>query len=127
MKLMGASPQEWRRLLDHANAGELTLDPEVGRGLDRVCSNYLDELEQILLEARRVAVVDGFGPFPSGQALKDKFSQKGSGTPQSIDAVLLEHIETVKLIQQVVAKSIANAQAVDESTGQAITNTGPEG
>nr|WP_081514138.1 hypothetical protein [Nocardia donostiensis] len=126
MDFMGADPQEWRRLLDHANAGELTLDPDVGNGLDKVCTDYLDHLDELLKTALTVREVDGFGPFPSGQALKEKFSQKGSGTPQSIDAILLEHIETVKLIRQVVAKSIANAQAVDESTGQAITNIGPD-
>lgn len=126
MDIMGADPKQWRQLLDSANAGELTLDPAVGEGLDKVCDTYLAHLEEIYEASLDVAVVDGFGPFPSGQALKEKFSLKGSGTPQSIDAILREHIETVKLIKQVVAKSIVNAQAVDESTGQAITKTGPD-
>lgn len=126
MDFGGADPKEWRRLLDHANAGELTLDPDAGSGLEQACDDYLAELDTIYMQVDRVAVVDGFGPFPSGQALKSKFSAKGSGTPQSIDAIIREHIETVKLIKQVVAKSIANAKDADQENSQQITQTGPQ-
>ncbi|MBF6413530.1 hypothetical protein [Nocardia cyriacigeorgica] len=124
--LGGADPQQWRQLLDQANSGELTLDRDVGAGLDQVCNDYLDKLDSILRTAGRVARVEGFGTFPSGDALTDKFSLKGSGDPQSIDAVILEHIETVKLIQQVVAKSIANLNETDQGTGQRVTQAGQD-
>ncbi|MFE3446707.1 hypothetical protein ACFXNW_27070 [Nocardia sp. NPDC059180] len=126
LDLGGVDPQQWRHLLDQANSGELTLDPDVGAGLDKVCTDYLDKLDEILRTAGRVARVEGFGTFPSGDALTEKFTQKGSGTTQSIDAVLLEHIETVKLIQQVVAKSIANLTETDQSTGQQVTKVGQD-
>lgn len=126
MELSGVDPQEWRRLLDRANAGELTLAPDAASSLGKVCDTYLDKLDSILREATRVSRVEGFGPFPSGQALQQKFSLKGTGTPQSIDAIIKEHIETVKLIKQVVAKSIANAEAVDQENSQRIVDTGSQ-
>ncbi|WP_280233800.1 hypothetical protein [Nocardia cyriacigeorgica] len=124
--LGGVDPQVWRNLLSRAEAGELALDPDVAANLDTACQTYLDKLDDALLKARNVANVEGFGTFPSGEALRDKFSLKGSGTPQSLDAVILEHIETVKLIKQVVAKSIANLTETDQDTGQQVTKTGQD-
>ncbi|NEW38695.1 hypothetical protein GV794_28000 [Nocardia cyriacigeorgica] len=122
--LGGADPQQWRSLLDQANAGQVTLDPEVGKGLNLVCENYLLKLDEAYDKVKHVSDVDGFGTFPSGTALKEKFTLKASGTDQSLNAVILEHIETVKLIQQVVAKSIANLTETDQGTGQQVTKTG---
>ncbi|NEW48170.1 hypothetical protein [Nocardia cyriacigeorgica] len=124
--LGGADPQQWRNLLSQAEAGDLTLDRNVGAGLDAVCQTYLDKLDDVLVNARRIANVEGFGTFPSGDALREKFSFKGSGSTQSIDAVLLEHVETVNLIRQVVAKSIANLEATDDGTGQQVTRAGQD-
>lgn len=126
MEVMGASHQEWQHLLDHANAGELSMDPSVGEGLDRVCADYLRKLESVLEYVPSISHIVGFGSLPSGEALRDKFEKKATGTDQSLDAVVRKHIDTVQLIRQVVAKSLANAREVDESTSQQITNTGPE-
>ncbi|MBF6087442.1 hypothetical protein [Nocardia cyriacigeorgica] len=124
--LGGVDPNQWRQLLDQANAGELTLDRDVGAGLDLVCQNYLDKLDLIYEKIQRVTDVEGFGSFPSGDALREKFSLKATGTNQSLDAVLMEHIETVKVIQQVVAKSIANLNETDQGTGQRVTQAGQD-
>ncbi|MBF6290212.1 hypothetical protein IU457_29215 [Nocardia cyriacigeorgica] len=75
---------------------------------------------------QQVTDIEGFGTFPSGLALREKFAFKATGTDQSLDAVLKEHIETVKLIQQVVAKSIANLTETDQNTGQQVTKTGQD-
>ncbi|CCF61296.1 conserved protein of unknown function [Nocardia cyriacigeorgica GUH-2] len=70
--------------------------------------------------------MEGFGGFDSGAELQSKFRDKATGTTQSIDSVIQEHIETVKLIQQVVAKSIANLTETDQNTGQQVTKTGQD-
>lgn len=124
--LGGVDPNQWRQLLDQANSGELTLDKNVGTGLDLVCRNYLDKLDLIFNKIQQVTDIEGFGTFPSGLALREKFAFKATGTDQSLDAVLKEHIETVKLIQQVVAKSIANLTETDQNTGQQVTKTGQD-
>ncbi|TLF58398.1 hypothetical protein [Nocardia cyriacigeorgica] len=124
--LGGADPQQWRDLLAQAEAGELTLDPEVGRGLNGVCENYLAKLDAIFEQVGHLDYVEGFGGFESSAALQSKFKDKATGTTQSMDAVVLEHIETVKLIQQVVAKSIANLTETDQGTGQRVTQAGQD-
>ncbi|WP_280213620.1 hypothetical protein [Nocardia cyriacigeorgica] len=121
-----AEQQTWQQLLDQANEGRLTLSRDVGDSLSKVCDDYMDKLGTVLEKVDRIRFVDGFGSFPSGEALASKFAEKGSGTPASIDAVILEHIETVKLIQQVVAKSIENLKATDDGTGQQVTKTGQD-
>ncbi|MBF6473416.1 MULTISPECIES: hypothetical protein [Nocardia] len=117
----GVNPTEWQRVLDLANSGEISLNPEIGKGLDRACDDYLDRLDAILQMADRVKVIDGFGPFPSGQALREKFAGKAAGTEQSLDAVLMQHIDAVKIAKEVVAKAIANFVELDQSRADQFT------
>ncbi|MGK8487639.1 hypothetical protein [Nocardia asiatica] len=117
----GVDPDEWRRLLDSANAGELTLHPEIGKGLDKVCDDYLDKLDGILESSTYVRRVSGFGPLPSGQALEEKFKLKATGTAQSLDAVLMQHIDAVKIAKEVVAKAIANFVELDRTRADQFT------
>ncbi|WP_369023171.1 hypothetical protein [Nocardia cyriacigeorgica] len=124
--LGGVDPGVWRGLLDQANSGDLTLDPEVGAALNTACENYLLKLDDIYTKTFDVREVQGFGGFDSSTDLQSKFRDKATGTTQSIDAVIQEHIETVKLIQQVVTKSIANLTETDQNTGQQVTKTGQD-
>ncbi|MGK8521787.1 hypothetical protein ACRS6B_09630 [Nocardia asteroides] len=117
----GVDPAEWRRLLDRANAGELSLHPDVGAGLDRACDDYLDRLDGIMRMADRTIDVTGFGPFPSGRALQEKFALKATGTDQSIDTVLMQHIDAVKIAKEVVAKAVANFVEQDRSRADQFT------
>ncbi|WP_280315533.1 hypothetical protein [Nocardia abscessus] len=117
----GVNPAEWRGLLNSANAGELTLHPEIGKGLDKVCDDYLDKLDGILESAAYVRRVSGFGTLPSGQALEEKFSLKATGTTQSLDAVLMQHIDAVKIAKEVVAKAVANFVELDQSRADQFT------
>ncbi|WP_063049325.1 hypothetical protein [Nocardia arthritidis] len=118
---LGVDPIEWRGLLDSANAGELTLHPEVGKGLDKACDDYLDKLDGILESSAYVQRISGFGTFPSGQALEDKFKLKATGTAASLDAVLMQHIDAVKIAKEVVAKAIANFVELDQSRTDQFT------
>ncbi|WP_280297356.1 hypothetical protein [Nocardia abscessus] len=117
----GADPQEWRKVLDLAHSGEITLHPDVGRGLDKVCDDYLDRLDGLLQMTRRVRIVNGFGTLPSSMALEQKFSLKSTGTEQSLDAVLMQHIDAVKIAKEVVAKAIANFVELDQSRADQFT------
>lgn len=118
--MAGAKSRDRYRLSERAETRELVLDPEVGTELARACDDFLAHLESIHDMVGDIAVVDGFGPFPSGRALREKFSLKGAGTPGSIDAVLREHIETVRLVARTVAASLADTSEADRSTGRRI-------
>ncbi|MFE7746238.1 hypothetical protein [Nocardia sp. NPDC057455] len=117
----GVDPMEWRKVLELATSGDISLHPEIGKGLDKVCDDYLDRLDAILQMADRVKVIDGFGPFPSGQALREKFTGKAAGSDQSLDAVLMQHIDAVKLAKEVVAKAIANFVELDQTRADQFT------
>lgn len=121
----GTDPTQWRKLLDQANSGQLRLDPEVGKGLDQVCDNYLAQLGTALRMTASVKDVSGFGPFPSGQALQEKFRLKASGSEQSLEAVLKQHIDSVQIAKQVVAKAISNFVESDQRASDQISGTAP--
>lgn len=122
----GADPDQWRKLLDAANGGQLALDPEVGRGLDKVCDDYLAQLDGILRTVQQVKVVSGFGPFPSGKILEKKFEAKATGSDRAVDKIILDHIDSVKTAKEVVAKAISNFVELDRQHGQQIAQTGPQ-
>ncbi|MEU4416152.1 hypothetical protein [Nocardia salmonicida] len=122
--VLGIDPNQWSQLLTKADAGELALDPEVGRDLDRVCDDHISRLEEVFLSVERVGRISGFGTFESSAALEKKFSLTASGGDRALDTVLRQHIEAVQTAKEVVAKAIANFVAQDEATGAAISATG---
>ncbi|MGY4100303.1 hypothetical protein ACW2Q0_12225 [Nocardia sp. R16R-3T] len=122
----GVDPSEWMRLLDQANAGELTLDPEVGNGLDKVCDDHLDQLRAVLDQIDVISRITGFGTFNSGKILEKKFSETASGTDRSLDVVIKQHIDSVNTVKQVVAKAIANFVAQDQHNASQFAQVTPE-
>ncbi|MBF6330495.1 hypothetical protein [Nocardia transvalensis] len=119
MKL-GVDPNEWKRLLDQANAGALSLDPEVGKGLDKVCDDHIEKLQDVIFLIRGITRITGFGAFDSGRTLENKFSLTASGTERSLDTVIKQHIDAVQTMKEVVAKAIANFVAQDEAARDRI-------
>lgn len=117
-------PAQWNQLLTQANAGELSLDPEIGKDLDRVCDDHLDRLEETFEQVAIVSAISGFGDFDSGRTLERKFSLTASGGDRPLDEALKKHIEAVKTAKAVVAKAIANFVAQDQETGAKISATG---
>lgn len=122
--VLGIDPNQWNQLLTQANAGELALDPEVGRDLDRVCDDHITRLEEVYLSVERVGRLSGFGSFNSSTILEKKFSLTASGSDRALDTVLRQHIETVQTAKEVVAKAVSNFVAQDVATGAKISATG---
>ncbi|WP_433524274.1 hypothetical protein ACQPZ2_03490 [Nocardia pseudovaccinii] len=122
----GVDPSEWTRLLDKANAGELSLDPEVGKGLDKVCDDHLDRLRNVYTKIEAISQITGFGTFNSGQILEKKFSETATGTDRSLDTVIEQHIESVETVKQVVAQAIANFVAQDQDRASQFAQVTPE-
>ncbi|WP_062991453.1 hypothetical protein [Nocardia anaemiae] len=122
----GVDPSEWKRLLDKANAGELSLDPEVGKGLDKVCDDQIDRLNTVLDKIGSVGNITGFGTFNSGKILEKKFSETASGNDRSLDVVIKQHIDSVNTVKQVVAQAIANFIALDQDRASQFEQVTPE-
>ncbi|MGQ4601612.1 hypothetical protein [Nocardia sp. R6R-6] len=124
--ISGVDPNTWKRLLDSANGGELSLDPEVGKGLDKVCDDHLDRLNSILEKVRFINQITGFGTFNSGKILEKKFSETASGADRSLDTVIKQHIDAVETMKQVVAQAIANFIAQDQYRASQFQQVTPE-
>ncbi|MEV6137051.1 hypothetical protein AB0L63_13535 [Nocardia sp. NPDC051990] len=122
----GVDPYEWTKLLDKANAGELSLDPEVGKGLDKVCDDHLDRLNAVLDKIGVIGDISGFGSFNSGKILEKKFSETATGTDRSLDAVIKQHIDSVETVKQVVAQAIANFVAQDQDHASQFAQVTPQ-
>ncbi|WP_433600799.1 hypothetical protein ACQPXH_02990 [Nocardia sp. CA-135953] len=122
----GVDPGEWNRLLDQANIGALSLDPEVGKDLDKVCDDQIDRLNTVLDKIGNISLITGFGDFNSGKILEKKFSETAAGTDRSLDAVIKQHIETVETVKQVVAQAIANFVAQDQDRASQFAQVTPE-
>lgn len=122
----GIDPGEWKTLLDKANSGELYLDPETGKGLDKVCDDHIDELGDVLLSSRDLHLITGFGNFDSGKILEKKFSMLATGDDRSLDKIIQQHIDSVKTAKEVVAKAIANYVALDDEHRQQIERLTPQ-
>ncbi|QIS04742.1 hypothetical protein F5X71_22570 [Nocardia brasiliensis] len=112
---------EWQALLVSANAGELLLNPDVGAQLDQDCDRNIESLRDILESTRDVESVTGFGGFPSGKVLEDKFTSKGSTGADSIQNRIREHIDEITLMKEVFAKAMANYRSVDQSRADQLT------
>ncbi|MFD3510305.1 hypothetical protein [Nocardia sp. NPDC058666] len=125
--LLSIDPGEWNRLLVQAEAGQLSLDPETGKDLDRVCDDHLDRLEEVFAQVLQVRNISGFGSFNSSLTLERKFSLTASGGDRPLDEVLKKHIEAVKTAKEVVAKAIANFVAQDEAAAARIAAMGEPG
>ncbi|MFI6223434.1 hypothetical protein ACIBEH_22975 [Nocardia salmonicida] len=122
--VIGIDPTQWSQLRGQAEAGQLSLDPEIGKDLDRVCDDHLDRLEEVYEMVESIRRVGGFGSFDSSKILENKFSLTAAGGERALDTVIRQHIEAVKTAKAVVAKAIANFVAQDEATGAAISATG---
>ncbi|MGW4773853.1 hypothetical protein ACWEO2_38180 [Nocardia sp. NPDC004278] len=122
----GIDPAEWTRLLDRAKVGELSLDPEVGKDLDKVCDDQIDRLNRVLERMEFISQINGFGTFNSGKILEKKFSETASGTDRSLDTVIKQHIDAVNTTKEVVAKAIANFVAQDQDRASQFAQVNPE-
>ncbi|MGK8525437.1 hypothetical protein ACRS6B_29590 [Nocardia asteroides] len=110
----------WSRLASQARAGELYLDDENAAYLcAKACDERITALQAMRDFTRNVENVAGFGDFEMADDLVRKFMKQATGEDNSIDKVILEHIETVKNMREVMAISFKRI------TGQDIENAAP--
>lgn len=122
----GIDPNQWKQLLGQAESGELYLDPETGKGLDKVCDDHIDKLQEVLRMTNFVRAVTGMGSFNSSQILEKKFSLLATGDERSLDTVIKQHIDSTNTAKEVVAKAIANYLALDDEHRQQIERLTPQ-
>ncbi|MGY2019701.1 MULTISPECIES: hypothetical protein [Nocardia] len=114
----------WSRLAGQARAGELYLDNEnVAYFCAKACDKRMADLQDVLALTRDTVNVSGFGDFDMADDLRKKFLRQATSEDNSIDAVVLEHIETVKNMREVMAISFKRITGQDIENATQIANT----
>ncbi|WP_216911144.1 hypothetical protein [Nocardia noduli] len=108
----------WQQFAEQARSGELYLESEeAARQCLAACDKRADELDDLLVYARNAQNVSGFGDFDMANDLVKQFLGQATGEDNSIDKIILEHIEVVKDMGEIMALSIKRI------TGQDVTNS----
>ncbi|MBF6337043.1 hypothetical protein [Nocardia abscessus] len=114
----------WSRLAGQARAGELYLDDEkAAYDCAKACDQRLLDLQQIARSTFDAQNVSGFGDFAMADRLVGKFLRQATGDPNSIDQIILEHIETVKNMREVMAISFKRITGQDIENATQIAST----
>ncbi|WP_036529126.1 hypothetical protein [Nocardia sp. CNY236] len=117
----------WTNLAQQATAGELRMELELGEALRAAAKKYAERLDQLLIEARRLGKLSGWGSLPSAIALRTKFEHKavGGGSNPDDNAVsrLQEHIEIAWLQHDTFAAAIGKLELIDEERAAALRAT----
>ncbi|MCP2288153.1 hypothetical protein ACFYT3_01940 [Nocardia amikacinitolerans] len=112
----------WRRLAQQARSGELYLDDvEAARQVVAACNQRLDDLDQLLIVARRCENVSGFGDFDMSDVLASKFRMQATGSDDSIDTIIRKDMEVVKDMRDIMAISIARLTDQDYTNAASLT------
>ncbi|MFF7944180.1 hypothetical protein ACFZC5_31130 [Nocardia gamkensis] len=114
----------WGRLASQARAGELYLDDENAAYLcAKACDERITALQAMRDFTRNLENVAGFGDFKMADDLVRKFLKQASGEENSVDKVILEHIETVKDMREVMAISFKRITGQDIENATQFANT----
>ncbi|WP_159849589.1 hypothetical protein [Nocardia sp. CY41] len=114
----------WSRLAGAARSGELYLDnQEVAFACAKACDQRLKELQDLAVLTQDAQNVAGFGDFKMADDLVRKFSKQATGDDNSVDKVVLEHIETVKNMREVMAISFKRITGQDIENATQFANT----
>ncbi|MEV0295401.1 hypothetical protein [Nocardia sp. NPDC050710] len=120
---------QWQKFAEQAKSGELYLDSEeAARQCLDACDKRITELDGLLRLAQQAQFVSGFGDFNMANDLVKQFKGQASGEANSIDKIILEHIEVVKDMGEIMALSVKRISGQDViNTVHFNTNTGSMG
>ncbi len=114
------SQSEWTALKAMAGAGELRFEPAAAERCAQVCQEAAGQIDDQLLDARRLSYVEGFGDTSVGRALAGKFSKKADEAVAVLQAhrqVLWDMRDTYRAAGKAYAQAEAGNQARFGSAG----------
>ncbi|WP_280303023.1 hypothetical protein [Nocardia abscessus] len=114
----------WSSLAGQARSEELYLDNhEVAYACAKACDQRIKDLQDLAIVTQDAQNVGGFGDFEMASDLVKKFLKQATGEGNSIDKVILEHIETVKNMREVMAISFKRITGQDVENATQIAGT----
>ncbi|CAM2954125.1 PE family protein [Prescottella defluvii] len=115
----------WPEIGMMVDTGQLTLEPGVAEKCAHRCTELIDRLRELKLQAMQLARIDGLGSLPSGLTLARKFEQKASGGEYPLDRALDDHITAVEEMRSVFEKIAIDYDATEQSNTQSLNATDP--
>lgn len=116
----------WKQLDQEVAQGNLSLrvEPDALNAAIKALQDFIDHIDDLGYAVRTVETVTGFGGFPMGVALAEKFTRKGSGE-DSIKQRLKEVQEEARAAQDVLRKAAAAYAQAEHDNTQGIAGTAP--
>jgi len=118
----------WENLRDQATAGELDIDPEVGRTSSAAIQQMIGVYEDVLDGSQQMAHVTGLGDFAEGHELArllglKAFDPEGDG---DLYHAVEDHIRVLKLMDETIQASLNRLAEQDEGNSEQLGGAGPE-
>ena len=108
-----------------SNSGsELSIDTDVAKPIVTACDVLIDEYRRLIVRARHLKGLGGFGTLDSGRALQGKFEGKAFGSPDSLVNALESHITVVDGMRAYFQKCIDNAAAQEQQNVDSLRGVG---
>lgn len=115
----------WQDLNAQADAGTITIPPDVAAKCDAACAAYLVHLARMQTRATQLTEVKSWGDLKSAQDLQAKFLAKATGTDRSLDVILQQHIDVIESMRMLFRRYFDETEATDTQTAANITTLTP--
>lgn len=112
-------------LAGQAVAGQLKLDPQIAKDAAVACDHLTDELQTVLLTVNQLDVSLPLGGFHCGGELATVLRDVAVGG-DGLRTRIFEHIDAVQQIKSMVTGQVANLQASDSHTSNAVKTVGSQ-
>ncbi|MGG7104346.1 hypothetical protein [Rhodococcus sp. 24CO] len=103
----------------------INLDPNIAQQLVKPCEDLIAEFRRLIVSARKLRRVDGFGTLGSGLALQGKFAGKAVGGPDSLVNALESHIAVVDDMRAYFQKCIDDAKEQEQANVDSLRKISP--
>jgi hypothetical protein len=116
----------WRDLNAQADAGTITIPPDVAAKCDAACATYLVHLAKMQARATQLSEVKSWGDFKSAQDLQNRFARLATGKSTSLDVILQQHIDVIDSMRTLFRRYFEETAEVDSGTAANIVALTPE-
>ncbi|WP_067841371.1 hypothetical protein [Nocardia lijiangensis] len=117
---------QWKTLKQQAESGELRMDAEIGRELAGHAEKMIKALDVLVVQARLLSYLGGFGTLSSAKALQDKFSTKALGGDDAAVTRLGQSIEVLTLMKETYELAAKTLSETDQANAQQLSQQGQE-
>jgi hypothetical protein len=116
----------WQNLNAQADAGTITIPPDVASQCDAACAAYLAHLSDMKRKATQLGEFQEWGDLKSAQDLGDRFLRLATGTDRSLDIILQQHIDVIESMRMLFRRYFQETSDTDDRTSANITALTPE-